>query len=154
MAGHLEERLERTKTEAAALKLKEDLFGSLLQAQDPRLRARERERLVNAVIASRRQYWSQVQDWLQRRSSEVDVVLFCGGSAYYLRRELKKQWPKAQWGERLIQFAQQMITVNPSEIHLSLDVLGILLFLLPEAMEQALVATSKAEAGLVESASH
>ena len=145
-AGQLEDRLERTKTDEGAVKLKEDLFGSLLQAQDSRLRARERDRLVDAVISCRRQYWSQVQDWLRRRSSEVDFVLFCGGSAYYLRRELKKQWPKAQWGERLLQFTQSMILVRQSEVHLCLDVLGILLFLLPEEMEQEVFAKHEAVA--------
>ena len=147
-ADDFEPRLEKAKAkgEEKADALKESLFGSLLQAQDPRLRVRERDRLVNAVISCRRQYWGQVQDWLQRRASSVDLIVLGGGSAFYLRRELKKQWSKAMWGERLRRLAQELISFrDPFEMHLSLDVLGVLLLILPEEVERELFTTFSAQ---------
>ena len=69
-------------------------------------------------------------------------MVFCGGSAFYFQRELKKRWPKAYWCEQLLSFAQTMIPVRDLyEVQVSLDALGVLLFMLPEEVERELFAT-------------
>ena len=144
-AGDVEGRLERAQRRGKAESLAEALFGPLLQAQDARLRTRERERLVQAVMSSRRQYWQRVQDWLEQQARGVDLVVFCGGSAFYWQRELKKQWPQAQWCEQLLGFVQTIIPVREQyEAQVSLDAVGVLLFMLPEEMEKAVFAAYEA----------
>ena len=79
-AGDVEGRLDKAKVKGKEDALAESLFGPLLQAQDERLRARERERLVRAVISTRKEYWQRVGAWLaQQGEAEWIWWFFVGG---------------------------------------------------------------------------
>lgn len=69
-------------------------FQSVLQSVD------DCNRLVSAITDSRNQYWLSLKEWLSQTSiNDVDVVAINGGSAPFLKDQLKEQIPRIAWGK-------------------------------------------------------
>jgi hypothetical protein len=87
----------------AGAKLNEKALEPCISARDPMLAAAELERLRQAILTVKEQYWQQLEDWIRKRVNQVDFVVASGGAAPYVQPQLKKLLKaKLLWGEGLV----------------------------------------------------
>jgi len=79
-------------------------LAHLVRVQDPSLRDTEISQIRSAVGTAREEYWISLASWLRSRiPSDVNEIIFAGGTAHYLTRELNSLFPHAEkvWCDHL-----------------------------------------------------
>ncbi|MBD2302246.1 ParM/StbA family protein [Nostoc sp. FACHB-190] len=81
----------------AGSKISTKALTHLVRVQDPGLRDTELSQIRSAVTTAREEYWISLTSWLRSRiPSDVDEIIFAGGTAHYLSRELNNLFPYVQ----------------------------------------------------------
>ena len=76
----------------ASIKLENNpAIQGLARSKKPELRRSEVLKIANAITSSRAEYWTELEQWLDRcLPSGLDEVIICGGAGVYLKPELNK----------------------------------------------------------------
>lgn len=68
---------------------------NLVNSSEPNRKSYELDLLITAITESRLEYFFQLKNWLDETiPKEAQVIIFCGGTAEYLRQPLEQAFPE------------------------------------------------------------
>jgi hypothetical protein len=75
--------------------VKKDALINLVNSTNPNRKSHELDLLTTAITESRLEYFFQLKNWLDEViPKEAQLIIFCGGTAEYLRQPLEQAFPE------------------------------------------------------------
>lgn len=88
----------------AGSKISTKALAHLVRVGEPSLRDKELSQIKAAIATAREEYWITLSSWLLSHvPTDIDEMIFAGGTAYYLSRELNGLFPDVEktWCDEL-----------------------------------------------------
>jgi hypothetical protein len=115
--------------------VKREFLSNLVNTTNPNRKSYELDLLTTAITESRVEYFFQLKTWLDEMiPKEANLIIFCGGTAEYLRQPLKKAFSERCLFHGGVQIPSQLDTGGLG--CRLLDIYGVYTFLSQHSLQE------------------